>query len=462
MKLKLLSFCLFAFVWLIPVKLAADEEVQYSLSGYLKDATNGEVLLFANVAIVELNTGSTTNQYGFYSVKVPAGNYTVQYSYLGYETVALKLNLKSDANRDIELKPKATTLRTVEITGKSMKNTVRSLEMGAIKLDIKQLKTVPVLFGERDILKAIQLLPGVSPSSEGGSNYFVRGGEADQNHILLDEAPVYNASHLLGFFSVFNSDAIKDVKLYKGGIPAPYGGRVSSVLDIRMRDGNSKEWGVTGGIGLISSRLTVEGPLVKGKSSIMISGRRTYADIAMKAVNDLADSLTLYFYDLNLKANYILGTKDRLFLSGYMGMDIFDLKQVGFDSGNNTLTLRWNHTFNQELFLNTSAIYSDYRYGFKVAFGNFSFKLTSGILDYHLKQDYGWYPNANNQVRFGWNSTYHQFNPGNFTPGTDSDPTMVGIHIEPQQALESGIYMTNEQKISNSFSMNYGFRLSLF
>ncbi|MFA6128339.1 MAG: TonB-dependent receptor [Bacteroidales bacterium] len=462
MKLKLLPFCLLAFSWLIPGKLAADEAVRYSLSGYIKDASNGEVLLFANVAIVELNTGATTNQYGFYSVKVPSGNYTIQYSYLGYETVVSKLNLKSNTNQDIELKPKATTLGTVEITGKSMKNAVRSLDIGAIKLDIKQLKSVPVLFGERDILKGIQLLPGVSPSSEGSSNYFVRGGEADQNHILLDEAPVYNASHLLGFFSVFNSDAIKDVKLYKGGIPAPYGGRVSSVLDIRMRDGNSKEWGVTGGIGLIASRLTVEGPLIKDKASIMVSGRRTYADLALKAVSNLADSLTFYFYDFNLKANYILGERDRLFLSGYMGKDIFARKQAGFDSGNNTLTLRWNHTFNQELFLNTSAIYSDYMYGFKAAFGNFSFKLTSGILDYSLKQDFTWYPNTNNQVRFGWNSTYHQFKPGNFTPGNEADTTMIGIHIEPQQALESGIYVSNEQKISNSFSMNYGFRLSLF
>jgi hypothetical protein len=461
MKSKFLLFYLFTFVWLIPCYLVANEEVQYSLSGYIKDAANGEVLLSANVAIVELNTGASTNQYGFYSLKVPAGNCTIQYSYLGYETVTLKLNLKSDSNRDIELKPKATLLEAVAITGKSMRNAVTNLEMGAIKLDIKQLKSIPVLFGEKDILKGIQLLPGVSPASEGGTNYFVRGGEADQNHILLDEAPVYNASHLLGFFSVFNSDAIKDVKLYKGGIPASYGGRVSSVLDIRMRDGNSKEWGVTGGIGLISSRLTVEGPLVKDKSSILISGRRTYADIAMKAVSDLADSLTLYFYDFNVKANYILGGKDRLFLSGYMGKDILDLQQAGFDSGNNTLTLRWNHTFNQVLFLNTSAIYSDYMYGFKVGFGNLSFKLSSGILDYSLKQDFTWYPNTDNQVRFGWNSTYHQFKPGKFTPGSGSS-SMIGFQIEPQQALETGVYVSNEQKISNSFSMNYGFRLSLF
>ncbi len=460
MKLKLLCFII-GFASLIPGKLTAEETAKYSLSGYIKDAANGEVLLYANLLIVELNIGASTNQYGFYSLKVPAGKYTVQCSYLGYETFSVKLDLTANRNRNIELNPRSTLLETVAITGKSMKNTVTNLEIGAIKLDIKQLKSIPVLFGEKDILKGIQLLPGVSPGSEGSTRYFVRGGEADQNHILLDEAPVYNASHLLGFFSVFNSDAIKDVKLYKGGIPGPYGGRVSSVLDIRMRDGNSKEWGATGGIGLISSRLTVEGPLVKDKSSIMVSGRRTYADMAMKALSNVADSVTLYFYDLNLKANYILGEKDRLFLSGYMGKDILDLKLAGFESGNNTLTLRWNHTFNQELFLNTSAIYSDYNYGFKAGVGNFSFKLTSGILDYSLKQDFTWYPNSNNQVRFGWNSTYHQFKPGNFVPD-DNSSTLFKFQIEPQQALESGVYVSNEQKITNSFSMNYGFRVSLF
>ena len=462
MKIKILSICLLAAVWLLPAKSIADEDVKYSVSGYVKDAKTGEVLLFANVVIVELGTGVTSNQYGYYSLKIPAGNYTFQYSYLGYESVTRKVTLKENVTIDMELPPKSTTLKEVEITGQAGKSAVRSVEMSAIQIDIKQLKAIPVLFGEKDILKGIQLLPGVSPSSEGSSNYFVRGGEADQNHILLDEAPVYNASHLLGFFSVFNSDAIKDVKLYKGGIPAPYGGRVSSVLDIRMRDGNSKEWGVSGGIGLISSRLTMEGPLVKDKSSILLSGRRTYADVALKAVSDLADSLTFYFYDFNLKANYILGGKDRIYLSGYLGRDIFARKQAGFDSGNGTLTLRWNHTFNQELFLNTSLIYSDYSYGFKAAFGDFSFKLTSGIIDYSLKQDFTWYPNPDNMIRFGWNSAYHQFEPGNFTPANSSDSARILSRIEPQQALESGFYISNEQKISKVFSMNYGIRLSIF
>jgi hypothetical protein len=462
MKLKGFLFFILVIFLFAPSTSHAEDEVRYSLSGYIKDAKTGEVLLFANVVVVELNTGVSTNQYGYYSLKLTAGTYTIQYSYLGYETVSRKVNLTSNLNADIELPPKATSINAVEITGKSVKSSVRSVEMSAIQLDIKQLKAVPVLLGEKDILKGIQLLPGVSPSSEGSSNYFVRGGEADQNHIILDEAPVYNASHLLGFFSVFNSDAIKDVKLYKGGIPAAYGGRASSVLDIRMRDGNSKEWGASGGLGLISSRLTLEGPIVKDKGSILIAGRRTYADVMLKSVSDLADSLTFYFYDLNLKANYMLGSRDRIYLSGYMGRDIFARKQAGFDSGNATLTMRWSHSFNRNLFLNTSAVYSDYNYGFKAEFGKFAFKLTSGIIDHSIKQDFSWYPNTNNMIRFGWISAYHQFKPGNFTSGNDNDTTGILSHIEPQQALESGIYLSNEQKISKSFSMNYGVRVSLF
>ncbi len=459
MKFKVIIFCFIAALWAIGSQSRADDDARYSISGFVKDAATGEVLIFASVAILEMNAGVSTNQYGYYSLKIPAGEYILRYSYLGYETVDRKINLKSNLKLDIELPPKSNTLKTVEINAEGSKSAVRSLEMSSIRLDIKQLKAIPVLFGEKDILKGIQLLPGVSPSSEGGSSYFVRGGEADQNHILLDEAPVYNASHLMGFFSVFNSDAIKDVKLYKGGIPAPYGGRVSSVLDIRMRDGNAKEWGVTGGIGLISSRVSVEGPIVKDKSSIMISARRTYADLAVKAISNVADSVTFYFYDFNLKANYILGDRDRLYLSGYLGKDIFGRLQAGFDSGNSTLTFRWNHNFNQELFLNTSLIYSDYNYGFKAAFGKISFNLNSGILDYSMKQDYTWYPNPENMVRFGWISAYHQFKPGNFT---SADTIGFFKPIQPQQALESGVYISNEQKISESFSMNYGLRVSLF
>ncbi len=462
MKFFRLIFLIVPFVMALAPVRAAEDDARFSVSGYIKDSKTGEVLLFANVVVLETGTGVSTNQYGYYSIKLAAGNYSIQYSYVGYEAVTKKVNLKANLTLDIELAPKATSLGVVEITGKSAKSAVRSMEMSAIQLDIKQLKAVPVLLGERDILKGIQLLPGVSPSSEGSSSYFVRGGDADQNHILLDEAPVYNASHLLGFFSVFNSDAIKDVKLYKGGIPAPYGGRVSSVLDIRMRDGNSKEWGATGGVGLISSSLTVEGPLVKDKSAILLSGRRTYADVALKAVSDLADSLSFYFYDFNLKANYILGDQDRIYLSGYSGRDIFGRKQAGFDSGNTTLTLRWNHTFNTDLFLNTSLVYSDYNYGFKAQFGDFGFRLTSGILDYSGKQDFTWYPNANNLVKFGWTTTYHQFKPGNFSPANDADTVSILAHIEPQQALESGIYLSNEQKITSRFGINYGMRVSMF
>jgi hypothetical protein len=460
MKLKTILYCVFLGLWFLPVVSQAGEDERYSLSGHIKDSKTGEVLIGATVSILNNGSGTITNQYGFYSLKLQAGTYALRYSYLGYEPLDASIDLKNPLHKDVELTPKATSLAEVLITGKSARTAVNSLEMGVVQLDMKQLKSVPVLFGERDILKGIQLLPGVSPSSEGSSNYFVRGGEADQNHVLLDEAPVYNPSHLLGFFSVFNSDAIKDVKLYKGGIPAAYGGRASSVLDIRMRDGNSKEWTATGGIGLISSRLTVEGPIVKDRGSVLISGRRTYADVALKAVTDDADSLTFYFYDFNLKASYELGSRDRIFISGYLGRDIFTRKEAGFDSGNATLTARWNHSYNTELFLNTSLVYSDYSYGFKFAFGKAAFRLTSGIIDYSIKQDYTWYPNTNNMIRFGWNTTLHKFKPGNFE--IESDTTGFFAPIEPQQALESGIYLSNEHKISKKFSMNYGFRVSLF
>jgi hypothetical protein len=454
-----------SFLWALCLMMNqayATDENKFSISGYIRSAGTGEVLLFANVLIVELNTGVTTNQYGYYSINIPAGNYTLQCSYLGYETITRKIFHKKNVISDIELHPKSTLLNSVEITGKSAGSAVRSMEMSVIKLDINQLKAVPALFGEKDILKGIQLLPGVSPSSEGSSNYFVRGGEADQNHILLDEAPVYNASHLMGFFSVFNSDAVKDVKLYKGGIPAPYGGRVSSVLDIRMRDGNFKEWGVTGGIGLISSRLSLEGPLVKDKSSILLSGRRTYADVMYKAVSNDADSLTFYFYDFNLKANYILGAKDRLYISGYIGNDIFGRKEVAYNSGNATLTLRWNHIFSPGLFSNTSVVFSDYNYGFKVMMSGMDFDLTSGIMDYSAKQDFTYFPNTNNTIRFGWSTAYHQFKPGTLT--SDEDRELGGLlgEIPAQQALENGVYLSNEQKLSSVLCINYGTRFSLF
>ncbi len=310
------------------------------------------------------------------------------------------------------------------------------------------------------MLKASQRLPGVGSNSEGSSGFFVRGGDADQNLILLDEAPVYNASHLLGFFSVFNSDALKDVKLYKGGMPSEYGGRVSSVMDVRMKNGNMKEWEVSGGIGIISSRATIEGPIQEDKGSLIISGRRTYADvIARPFLEDGFEDTDLYFYDLNAKANYKIGENDRLYLSAYSGRDVFGTEDFGFDWGNTTATLRWNHLFNDKLFSNTTAIYSDYDYGFSVGGEENGVALDAGIYDYNLKQDYNWYINPKNTLRFGWQGIYHQMRPNEFTFTNSTDDNSSS---QEQKALEGGIYVSNEQKITDKLTANYGLRLSTF
>ncbi|NUO03038.1 MAG: TonB-dependent receptor [Saprospiraceae bacterium] len=434
----------------------------HTLSGYLRDAASGEELLYATVSVPSLNQGATTNEYGFYSLTLPEGNYQVVYSYVGYESKSQEVALHKDLRLDVELGA-GTVLQEVQVTASREDENVRSTQMSTATISIKDAKLLPVLFGEQDILKTIQLLPGVSPNSEGNAGFFVRGGDADQNLVLLDEAPVYNASHLLGFFSVFNSDALKDVKLYKGGIPAQYGGRISSVLDIRMKNGNSKSTEISGGIGLIASRLTVETPLGGENGSIILSGRRTYADLILKAASNDFDETTLYFYDFNAKANYTISEKDRLYLSGYFGRDVFSLGQVGLDWGNTTGTLRWNHVFNDKLFSNVSFIYSDFDYGFGVDNAGTSLNLTSGIFNYNLKQDFNWYANPENSIQFGWNTIVHQFKPGKFTSDEGTD-TSEGAEIDlpRQQALETGFYIDNEQKISPRLSAYYGLRLSSF
>ncbi len=436
---------------------------KYTISGHITDAETGEELMFAAVQESNTNQGSTTNTYGFYSLTLDAGSHTLLFSYIGYQALKLEIDLVENQKINIELIPISETLEEVVITGEEIGIDIRSTEMSTISMNVKDAKLIPILFGEQDILKSIQLLPGVSSSSEGGSGFFVRGGEADQNHILLDEAPVYNASHLLGFFSVFNSDALKDVKMYKGGIPARYGGRASSVMDIRMKDGNLKEWGVTGGIGLISSRMTVEGSFKKDKGSIIVSGRRTYADIVAKAVTDRIDGISLYFYDLNLKTNYKISDNDRIFLSAYMGSDIFAAEGFGFDWGNITATLRWNHIFNDKLFKNTTFVFSDYNYGFDVAFGDNKINMGSGIFDYNLKQDYIWYLDPELTIRFGIDGIYHSFKPGIFTMiSAQEDDNDIEVELSSQRALETGVYAAAEQKIGEKLSLNYGLRFSSF
>jgi hypothetical protein len=429
----------------------------FTLSGYLRDANTGEELLYATVAVEGTSQGVTTNLYGFYSLTLPKGTYQITYSYVGYETATLQLELTNDVARDVELLPASTQLEEIVVKAENENDNVTNTEVSVLSLDVKDIKKIPVIFGEQDVLKTMQLLPGVSASSEGSSGFFVRGGDADQNLILLDEAPVYNASHLLGFFSVFNSDALKDVKMYKGGIPAQYGGRASSVMDVRMRNGNMKEWEGSGGLGLISSRLTLEGPIVKDKGSIIVSGRRTYADIIAQPFLEDFDDFSLYFYDLNLKANYKLGENDRIYVSGYLGRDVLGTDEFGFDWGNTTLTTRWNHVFSNKLFSNTSFIYSEYDYGFNIENAGIDVDLDAGIYDYNLKQDYNFYLNPNNNITFGWQGIYHQFQPSTFT--IDGE---VQEGPQEQDALEGGVYIANEQKLSDRIQLNYGLRLSSF
>lgn len=432
----------------------------YTISGSIKDNNNGEDLIGVNITVKELSgVGTTSNIYGFYSLSLAKGEYTITYSFIGMADQSFKINLNQNIRKNLELKSSSNKIDEVVVTAEKENKNVTSNEMSVTKLDIKDVKMIPVLLGEQDIIKTIQLMPGIKSAGEGNSGFFVRGGGADQNLILLDGAPVYNASHLMGFFSVFNSDAIKDVKLYKGAAPAQYGGRLSSVMDIKMKEGNSKKLSVNGGIGLISSRLTIEAPIVKNKGSILISGRRTYADMFLKFSNDEAtQNSSLYFYDLNLKANYKIGENDRIFLSGYFGRDKFGFgDKFGFDWGNKTGTLRWNHIFNNKIFSNTTLIYSDYSY--KINIQNGLVEIGSSIVDFNLKQDFDYYLNKNNKIKIGANVIHHTFKPGDVETTTNN---FNDLHIENRYSLESAFYISDEQKFGEKFTLSYGARYTNF
>ena len=433
---------------------------KYTISGNIKDHNDGEDLIGASVTVKELKgVGATSNVYGFYSLTLPEGEYTLVYSFVGYADTEQKISLKQDTKQNIELKTSATTINEVVISAKKENQNVVSNQMSIARLDLREAALIPVIFGERDIMKTLQLMPGVQTAGEGSSGFYVRGGTADQNLILLDGAPVYNASHLMGFFSVFNSDALKDVKLYKGAIPAQFGGRLSSVLDIKMKEGNSKKLAVSGGIGLISSKLMIEAPIVKDKGSFMVSGRRTYADLFLKLSSDEKQkNSSLYFYDFNIKANYKITEKDRIFLSGYFGNDHFGFNNVmGFDWGNKTTTLRWNHIFNDKLFSNTSLIYSDYDY--HVQLERLDLDMGAKIEDFNVKQDFDYYPSSKIKLKFGGNAIYHTFNPGYLA--TD-DTTFNDIDIENRYSLESDLYLSCEHTVSSLFHLSYGLRYSNF
>ncbi len=437
---------------------------KYKISGYVKDITNGEDIYGAIIKVKELeNVGTKTNAYGFYSITLDQGTYTLIYRSTGFETQEMPVVLNEDQSINIELTvPKDVLLiEEVVISAEKENDNITSAEMNITKFDPKDIETIPVIFGEKDIMKTLQLTPGVKGAGEGNAGFFVRGGGADQNLILLDEAPVYNASHLLGFFSVFNSDAIKDVSLFKSGIPAEYGGRASSVMDVKMRDGNLKKFGMSGGIGLISSRLTLEAPLVKDKGSFILSGRRSYADLFLKASNDPdIRNTTLYFYDLNAKGNYRISDKDRIFLSGYFGRDNFGFSDIfGFNWGNATGTVRWNHVINDKIFSNTSFVYSNFDYEFSVGSGDEGFGVKSSIQDFNLKQDFSYFINTSNTMKFGVNAIHHTFRPGALTGDNDSFNEVI---LDPRYGVELGAYIQNEQKLGARFSMMYGLRYSGF
>lgn len=437
-------------------------QASYTLSGYVRDGLTGEAMIGATIFAPESRRGAYTNEYGFYSLSLPAGEQVVQFRFAGYAGDTINLELSEKLRYDVELFPVETTTDEVVISSRSASDNVQSTEMGVTQLSIQEVKKLPVLFGETDVLKTIQLLPGVKAAGDGNSGFFVRGGGADQNLILLDEAPVYNASHLLGFFSVFNGDAINSTKLYKGNQPAEYGGRLSSTLDIRMKEGNAKDFGVSGGIGLISSRLTVEGPIAEDKASFMVSGRRTYADAFLQLSPDSnLNSSTLYFYDLNAKANWRIGEKDQIFLSGYFGRDNFGLQdQFGIDWGNATGTLRWNHLFNDRLFLNSSLIYSDYDYAVNIGPANAS--IQSGIQDYQWKEDLSFYANSRHTFKAGLDVIYHSFVPGVVVRTDEDGNENIASEVPERYALETAAYLSHEWKATERLRVNYGLRYSHF
>ncbi len=462
MDLKKIYFSLL-FLGIFLAK-AISQNTKTTISGYVKDIRNGEGLIGVSVYIKELGTGNTTNSYGFYSITVPQGKYNLVFSYIGYN----KINKEVEAGIEpisfnLEMIEESTSLSEVQVSAKKEDDNVKSIEMSVNKISMKTIQKMPALLGEVDLIRSIQLLPGVSTIGEGSSGFNVRGGGVDQNLVLLDEAPVYNSSHLFGFFSVFNPDAVKDVKLIKGGIPAQYGGRISSILDVKMKEGNSKKLEINGGIGLIFSRISIEAPLLKEKASFIFAARRSYADVLAKPFlnGDIKDS-KFSFYDLTAKFNYKFSDKDVLFLSGYFGRDVFGA-QFGFNWGNSTTSLRWNHVFNNRLFLNTTAYYSNYDYQLATNLKNNdkdSFEWNSNVISYSFKPDFTYYISPNNSLTFGAQGIYYTFKPGLAIAKSAGETRSFGQ--AEKYASEFSAYIGDEIKVSSAFSLQFGIRYSNF
>ncbi|WP_413997618.1 TonB-dependent receptor [Flavobacterium sp. W1B] len=432
---------------------------KFTLSGTITDAKSNETLIGVNIIIPELKTGATTNEYGFYSITLPKENYRIKIQYLGYTSVEKTIDLNQNTKYNVALSGNETILQEVIISNNKKTIDLKTPEMSVNKLSISNIKKMPVVLGEVDILKSILLLPGVTNAGEGASGFNVRGGGADQNLILLDEATIFNSSHVFGFFSVFNPDAIKDLKLYKGGIPARFGGRASSVLDIYQKDGNSKDFHVNGGIGLISSRILAEGPIVKDKGSFLIGGRSSYAHLFLKLSEEQKDN-SAYFYDLNTKLSYKLNPNNSVYLSGYFGRDVFSLsKSFTNIYGNSTLNLRWNHLFSDKLFSNLSLIYSDYYYGLNLDL--VGFKWDSGIKNYNIRYDFKNYISDKFKLNYGTNAIYYNFNPGTIKP-SNPNSGINADQLDKKTAFEPAIYINAEQELTDKISLSYGLRYSMF
>ncbi|MGY5353967.1 TonB-dependent receptor [Wenyingzhuangia sp. IMCC45467] len=449
---KILSLLLF----LITNTYAQDK---YTISGAIKDNSSGETLIGVSIYDKDNYQGTVTNEYGFYSLSLTKGTHNIEVSYLGYNTIVKTINLNKNKTFNFSLIENAESLGEVVLTSSTEKISIKKAEMSVNKMKVKTIKEIPAIMGEVDVLKSITTLPGVTTAGEGQSGFNVRGGAADQNLVLLDEATLFNTSHLFGLFSVINADAIKDLKLYKGGIPAKYGGRISSVLDVHQKDGNKYSYHGNGGIGTISSRLTLEGPIVKNKASFFVSGRRSYADVFFPLIMPDNDN-TAYFYDLNTKVNWEIDSKNKLYLSGYFGKDVFSLSNSFINNyGNAVGNLRWNHVFSNQLFSNLSLIYSKYYYGLELDFVGFLWN--SGLQNINLKYDLKQYFNDNVSVEYGVNTIVHQFNPGKIEPNRE-DSGIEEDQLAKKHAIESAVYVDVSQKINDKIDLRYGVRLTGF
>lgn len=443
---------------------------KFTLNGYIRDSVSGESLIGANISIRSEGKGVSSNQYGFYSITLKNGSYQLAASFVGYQPKVWTINLTENKSFNILLVPNANAINNVTVVSRRRDNQVKTAQMGKIELNINTAKAIPAFMGEVDILKTLQLMPGVRNAGEGNAGFYVRGGGADQNLILLDDAVVYNTGHLFGFFSIFNSDAIKNVSLIKGGMPAQYGGRLSSVVDVAMKEGNSNKTQVDLGIGLIASRFSIQGPIKKNKASYMISARRTYADaLAKPLIKKTSDyyGSGYFFYDLNAKVNYEISEKDHLYLSGYFGRDKFNFNNAkrSFKTeipwGNSTATLRWNHVFNKKLFSNTTLVYNDYQFALNGKQNDFNINLSSGIRDLNAKTDFDYYLSTEHKIKFGAQYTFHTFLP-NVLSGNQDSVVFTPQNATKKFANEYGLYLQDDWEINNKLKLNIGLRYSQF